>query len=143
MLYQLLIHEHGSGILLFHRTLKNINQSDIQKESFGLFLIGLKTLISEITNQKLDIKAIDIEPLKMEYINLKELKCDILLVFDKKDKKKVSKLTPSLIELLLEHYELFENPNIIAPFSKLKEPINELLIKAKLYNKWHKIEYNK
>jgi len=136
MLQQILVFEKSTGIILYDKSFGKISADDPLKEGYGMFFVGLQSLISELIKEDESIKTIELEEFYLDYTSIEDIGCALVIVAKKKAKKKVSKLIPHLISLLYQYKPLFKNINDIATIKKIENPISELLRELNFIGDW-------
>jgi len=106
MIQSLYIFQSNSKNLLYNKSF----QSDEKLEMFSSFFAALQNFASELSESSTDsLNTIELGEYFVMINRISEVSTDLVIILDKEDIKEVQKMTPKIIDILLEHQDLFIN----------------------------------
>lgn len=110
MIYSIFIYSESSGLLMWDKHFEDISAGKM--ELFSSFFSAIKTFIGEmITKGAHDLKSIQMGNYTINFTSVKKLQIDLVFIADVDEEKKLKKIIPPIIDVLLEHKEIFSNWN--------------------------------
>ncbi|MFX1258292.1 MAG: hypothetical protein ACFFAN_10555 [Promethearchaeota archaeon] len=131
MIYTLYLYQNQSNVLLYDKNFQVF--SDEKLEMFSSFFSALKSFISGIVSQVSNgLKKIELGEYLVLISFIPEIKADLVIIADKEDKGEINKLNPEIIEIIVNHKNLFVQFDCQAENFKLfDEQLTELIISNK------------
>ncbi|MFW9877703.1 MAG: hypothetical protein ACFFG0_31840 [Candidatus Thorarchaeota archaeon] len=106
MIQALYIFQNNTKDLMYNKNF----QSDEKLEMFDSFFSALQTFVSELTESSTEsLNTIELGEYLVLITRIPEIISDLVIIANKADIKEVQKLIPEIIEIILEHQQLFVN----------------------------------
>jgi len=104
MIQALYIFQSNTKDLMYNKNF----QSDEKLEMFDSFFSALQTFVSELTESSSEsLNTIELGEYYVLITRILETISDLVIITDKEDIKEVQKLIPKIIEILMNHQDLF------------------------------------
>ena len=116
---------------MFDKSFQRISHGKM--ELFSSFFSAIKSFIQEMLLEgSKDLKNIELGNYVVKITTISGLNVDLVLIIDQEDNKKVNKLIPKIIKVLLKHQEIFMDWNGQKDIFKiLDHPISQLIVSEK------------
>ena len=131
MLYSIFLYQTKSGLLIYEKSFQDISSGKM--ELFSSFFSAIKSFVAEMISEgNKELKNIGIGDYTILVTTIGEINADLVVIADQEDKKKIHKLIPKLIKILMKHQQLFlEWDGNMQEFSILDQPLSELILSNK------------
>lgn len=106
MLQALYLFQSNTKELIYNKNF----QSDEKLQMFGSFFSALQTFVSELTESSTEsLSTIELGQYFVLITRIVEITSDLVIITSNEDIKEVQKIIPKIIDIILEHQELFIN----------------------------------
>ena len=106
MIQALYIFQSSTKDLMYNKNF----QSDEKLEMFDSFFSALQTFVSELTvDSSESLKTIELGAYIVLITRIPEILSDLVIITNKEDIKEIQKIIPSILEIIINHQELFVN----------------------------------